>query len=103
MAQQIDVCIFDVWAMGRALFGKKEKKENKGKNDYDVTPVWMVLLHFLVGISLDVIPKWALRELQGPQRLLPLFEGHKHLEWAWTSRLTPIYPKGKPQGSHIVS
>ena len=61
----------------------------------------MVLLHFQVGLSLYVIPKRALQELEAPQRLLPPFEG-KHLEWAWTSWLTLVSPMGKPLGSHMV-
>ena len=39
----------------------------------------MVLLHFQVGLGLYVILKWALRELEGPQQLLPPFEA-KHLQ-----------------------
>jgi hypothetical protein len=38
----------------------------------------MVLLHFQVGLSVYVIPKRALQELEGPQRLLPPLEG-EHL------------------------
>ena len=34
----------------------------------------MMLLSFWVGLSLYAIPKRALQELEGPQRLLPLFE-----------------------------
>ena len=44
----------------------------------------MVLLHFRDGVGLYVIPKQALREIEGPQRLLPSFEG-EHLEQARTS------------------
>ena len=43
-------------------------------------PVWiMVLIHFRVGLSLYVIPKWASWELEGPWRLLPPSEGELFL------------------------
>ena len=65
-------------------------------------PAWiMVLRHFQVGLNWYVILKWALRELEGSQRLLPPFEG-EHLERARTSWPTPISPKGKPLGSHMI-
>ena len=38
--------------------------------------VWiMALLYFRVGLSLYVISKWAIRELEGPWRLLPPWMG----------------------------
>ena len=37
-----------------------------------------MLLHFQVGLSLYVIPKQSLQELEDPQRLLPPFKG-EHL------------------------
>ena len=56
----------------------------------------MLLLHFQVGLSLYVIPKRALQELKGPQRLLPPFK-LEHLQRvhkpSW--HLSPI-------GSHMV-
>lgn len=55
----------------------------------------MLLLHFRVGSSLDVIPKWALQELQGPQRLLPPLES-EHIEWVQTSHMAPISPGVRP-------
>ena len=36
------------------------------------------------------------------QQLLPPFKG-EHLEWVWTSWMTPIFPKGNPQGIQMVS
>lgn len=51
----------------------------------------MMLLDFRGGPNLYVIPKGALRELEGPRRILPPFEC-EHLERA----RTPISPKAKP-------
>jgi hypothetical protein len=54
----------------------------------------MVLLHFLVDPSGYVIPKPALKKLEGSQRLLPPFEG-EHVKQGLTSHWAPIYlPKG---------
>jgi hypothetical protein len=63
----------------------------------------MVLLHFRARLTFYVVPKHALRELEGPRRLLPRDKG-EHLEHAWvqTNRLAPISPKDKPLGSHMV-
>ena len=60
----------------------------------------MVLLHFYC-LSLYVIPKWALQELERAQRLLPHVKG-EHLERPWTSQPAPISPKDKPLSSHMV-
>ena len=54
----------------------------------------MMLLHFRVALSLYVTPKQALRELEGPQRLLSPFKG-EHLVQARTSQLPLILPKGQ--------
>jgi hypothetical protein len=51
----------------------------------------MVLIHFQVGLSLCVILKHALQELEAPQRLLPPFKD-EHLEWVQTSWSAPISP-----------
>jgi hypothetical protein len=48
-----------------------------------------VLLHFQVGLRLYVIPKWALQELEDPQRLMPPFKG-EHLE-----RVRTYLPQGQ--------
>jgi hypothetical protein len=56
----------------------------------------MVLLQFQVGLSICVISKCALQDLERTQQLLVPFEG-EHLEQVWTSRPTPISPKGKPR------
>lgn len=40
-------------------------------------------------------------KLEAPRRLLPPFEA-EHREWAWTSCLARILPKGDPLGSHMV-
>ena len=45
-------------------------------------------------------PKMGITRIRGLRRPLPL-EG-EDLEQAWTSSLAPIYPKGKPLGSHMV-
>lgn len=37
----------------------------------------------------------ALQELEGPQRMMPLFKG-EYLEGAWTSQPTLFFPKSKP-------
>lgn len=48
--------------------------QERKKDDWDVaTNVIMVLLHFLLGPSLFVIPKWTLQELEDPRQLLPPF------------------------------
>lgn len=53
-------------------------------------PVWiMVLLHFQVGLSLNVIPKRALQELEALQKLLPPLKDER-LEWVQTRWLVPI-------------
>ena len=58
--------------------------------------VWiMVLLHFRVGLSLRIILKRALQELEGPQRLLPLCEG---TSWNGTDKPASIY---LPQGQFL--
>lgn len=54
-----------------------------------------------VGLNLYVISKRTSWELEGTQRLLPRFKS-EHLEHARTSQPTPISPKGKPLGSHMV-
>ena len=65
-------------------------------------PTWFtVLLRLPVHLTLYVIPKWTSRESEGPWRLLLLLKV-KHLERAQTSQPTPIFPKGKPMGSHMV-
>jgi hypothetical protein len=57
------------------------KKERK-KDDSDIsTSMNMVLLCFQVGLSLYVILKRALQQLEGSPRLLPPFEG-EHIEQA---------------------
>ena len=62
-------------------------------------PAWiMVLLHFRVCRRVHVIPKQA----EGSWRLLPTSKG-ENLEQAQTSWLAPLFPKGKPLGSHMVS
>ena len=61
----------------------------------------VVLLHFWVGISVYIIPKCTIRELEAPRQLLAPFEG-EHLEWAQKSWSAPFSYKGKPLGSHMV-
>ena len=65
---------------------RKEKRKTEGKKERKMRlmfpPMWItVLLHFRVGLSLYIIPKWTLRGLAGPERLLPPFKG-EHLEHA---------------------
>ena len=57
-----------------ALHDGRKRKKRKMTPMLPLVRV-MVLLHFQVGLSLYVIPKWALQELEDPQRLLPPFEG----------------------------
>ena len=45
--------------------------------------------------------KQTFRELEAPRQLLTLFEG-EHRKRAWISWPTPIFPKGKLLGSHMV-
>ena len=45
--------------------------------------------------------KTYITELEGPQPLMPAFEG-EHLEYARTTRLAPISPMDKFLGSHMV-
>ena len=52
----------------------------------------MLLLRFQVGLSLYVIPKQALQELKGPQRLLPPFKV-EHLQWVRKTQPAPISPR----------
>ena len=46
----------------------------------------MMLLHLQVGLTLNIIPKWASQELEAPLRLLPRFKA-EHLE----PRLPPLF------------
>ena len=58
---------------------------------------FMVLLHFWVGLSLYVILKWALQELEGHVRLVPPFKG-EHLKGmnkparTYPPRVGPTFP-----------
>ena len=66
-----------------------------------LSQAWMVLFHLQVDLSLEVISKWASRELKIPWRLQPYFKC-ECFEWAWTIELAPLSPKGKFVGSHMV-
>ena len=78
-----------------------ERKRKKRKMTLILPPVRvMVLLQFQAGLSLYVIPKRALQELEGPQRLLHPFGGehfnkwgqaHRHLSPQWQA---PMFPHG---------
>jgi hypothetical protein len=61
----------------------------------------MMLFHFQVGMDLYVFSKQALRELEGLQQLLTLFNG-EHLEWVRIGWASLVSPKGKSLGSHVV-
>ena len=63
--------------------------------------VWiMVLLHFQVDLSLYIILKRALQELEGPKDYCLLSK--EHLELAQTSQPASIFPKDNSLGSHMV-
>ena len=64
-------------------------------------PVQITMLIHFYCLSVYVLLKWALQELEGAQRLLPPFKG-EHLERAWTNQPAPISPKDKPLSSHVV-
>ena len=77
----------------------QHQKEKKGNHWCMLLPVWnMLLLHIWGSLTLYVILKRALWELQGPQSLLPPFHG-EHLEWL---QRNPVSPKGEPLGSHML-
>lgn len=70
----------------------------EGNTTLRLPPLWNVmLLHFLVGLNLYVILKWALERLEGPQRLLIYLKVNtcnkcKQPRTAYLSRGKPLAP-----------
>lgn len=67
------------------------------KDNFDVAIIinFGVLLRFQVGHSLCVIPKWALQELEGVQKVLLSFKCG-HLERAPTNNLHLSFQRASP-------